>query len=161
MDSVQMGDLSSPEKFVVWSLRIALLPAIDSGTARRTLERAFSTVKLPEALPPLLEVATTVNAVWHELQRVPDIHCACSIDISHDEWLLLQTLAALQIDRAELALHLAGRILPLGGARLILGPAKQVAAVLSRAGWTLRCVRRDAANVSLLPHGVMTQRALH
>lgn len=148
--SLAITDLSSPEQFILWSLRVALTPATTSATAYDLLDEAFRSVRITEAMPSFLRLTADVNALWHEMQRVPDVHCTCCSIVGHDEWLLLQMLAALQLRDVDLAMKHVNAVLPLGGARLVLPAAMHVAAALGKAGWVLRSMQSDAANAPAL-----------
>lgn len=137
---------------MLWSLRVALTPATNSATAHNILDRAFHSVRITEAMPSFLRLTADVSTLWHEMQRIPDVHCTCCSVVGHDEWLLLQMLAALQLRDIDLAMKHVNAILPLGGARLVLPPAMHVAATLGKAGWVLRSMQSEAANAPALAY---------
>ncbi|HMN45260.1 MAG TPA: hypothetical protein PKE27_11825 [Povalibacter sp.] len=140
--------LSSAERFVIWGLRLGLSPQISGDTAREALITGFRAARVSAALPYFNEVTDALATIWHQLHYVPEIHCTCCSCIGHEEWLLMQAIAALQYRDVSLAVRYLSAMLPEAGVRIVLHRAMHVAAILSSAGWTLRCVRLDAVNAS-------------
>jgi hypothetical protein len=141
--------LSTAERFVLWSLRLALSPQTSSDTTREVLSRGFRASCVSEALPHFLDMTDTLNVAWYQMQRVPDIHCTCCPCIGGDEWCVIQAIAALQFRDVTHAMKQLQNVLPLTAIRRLLPRAMHVAATLGSVGWTLRCVGFEAANA---PH---------
>lgn len=146
MSTIEIGSLSSAERFALWGLRIALSPQIASDQAHRALDSGFRAAGVSEALPDFMRLASVLTLAWHQAQYVSDIHCTCCHCVGEDELQLLQALAALQSGQVELAVaHLDG-VLPIAAVRRALPHAAHVANVLCSAGLRLRCVQFEAAN---------------
>ncbi|MBL8269487.1 hypothetical protein [Steroidobacter sp.] len=141
-------EISALERFILWSFRIGLAPS-DPALTHRLLHRAFHSVRIGAALPHFIRITTHVSRMWHTMQRAPDIHCTCCNVIGHDEWRLLQMLAALQARDVSQAMRHLDVVLPAGGSRRVLPAAMHVAASLSSAGWVLHPINLQIANQPL------------
>lgn len=136
--ALRFEDIPYPERLLVWAIRICYAPQVTDEETNRALIQAFRFANIEPALAEFAGYANAIATCLLDQQLTIDIHCPPCPSVGRDEWLIVQTIAALQVRDRMLANSYLESLLPPSGVRICGDMGTVLARTLRLLGCHLR-----------------------